>query len=247
VLEVIPERFAVIVVEPVLKKEAIASPCELGALLIVAIVVSEDTQLTDVVKFCVLPSVKVPVAENCLTVPMKLLAEMGVTAIDTNSAGVIINVAVFEAIPEKLAVIVVVPSATDVANPFEPDVLLMVATPIFDEPQVTDDVMSCVVWSVKVPVAINCWVSPRAMLWFTGVTAIDTKTAGVTVSVAEGEVTPENSAVISVEPTATDVARPFEPDVLLMVAIPVSDESQVANVVRFCTVLSTRVPEAVNC
>ena len=192
----------------------------------------------------------VPVAENCCVRPAGLvarLADAGVTAIDTSPPGVIFNVAVLEVIPEKLAVIVVVPSARDVASPFEPDVLLMVATLSFDEVQVADDDISCVVWSVKVPMAINCWVFPSAMLWFFGVTAIDAKTAGVTVSAAEGDVTPENSAVISAEPTATDVASPFELDVLLIVAMPVSDESQVANVVRFCTVLSASVPEAVNC
>ena len=90
---------------------------------------------------------------------MTILAEAGVTAINTrdaSSAGVIINVAMFEVIPEKLAVMVVVPSLRDVANPFEPDALLMVATSISDELQLTDDVISCVVSSVKVPVAINC-------------------------------------------------------------------------------------------
>ena len=62
----IPEKFAVIVVKPVLKKGLVeASPCEPGVLLMVAIVVSEDTQVTDVVKFCELPSAKIPVAENC--------------------------------------------------------------------------------------------------------------------------------------------------------------------------------------
>src|SRR4030095_12374797 len=144
---------------------------------------------------------------------LKKLADAGVIAIDTSSAGVIINVAILEVIPEELALIVVVPSARDVASPFEPDVLLMIATPIFDELQVTEEVIFCVVLSVKVPVAINCSVSPRAVVLFVRVTAIDTKPAGVTVSVAEGDVTPENSAVIIVEPTATDVASPFELDV----------------------------------
>lgn len=52
VLEVIPAKSAVILVEPVTKNGlAVASPCEPSALLIAAIVVSEDTQLTDVVKF----------------------------------------------------------------------------------------------------------------------------------------------------------------------------------------------------
>ncbi len=50
-----------------------------------------------------------------------------------------------------------------------------------------------------------------------------------------------------VVPGATAVARPFEPAVSLTMAIPRSDEVHVANDVKFCTVLSTRVPMAVNC
>jgi len=45
-------------------------------------------------------------------------------------------------------------------------------------------------------------------------------------------------AVTVVEPAATDVAKPFDPAALLIVAIPVLDEFQVADVVRFCVVLS---------
>lgn len=46
---------------------------------------------------------------------------------------------------------------------------------------------------------------------------------------------------------APAVASPFEPDKLLTVATPVSDEAHVANDVRFCTMLSARVPVAANC
>jgi hypothetical protein len=42
------------------------------------------------------------------------------------------------------AVIVVEPAATDVARPFDPAALLIVAMPVFDEAQVTDAVISCV-------------------------------------------------------------------------------------------------------
>jgi len=103
--------------------------------------VFDETQWTDVVKSFELPSVKVPVAENenKKVVPRGTLADAGVTVIDTSSAGVIVKVASFEVIPEKLAVITVLPSARDVANPLEPDVLLIVATPVFEEFQVTND------------------------------------------------------------------------------------------------------------
>lgn len=73
---------------------------------------------------------------------------------DFSSAGVIVKVALFEVIPRTLAVMVVVPSTTGVATPFVPELLLIVATPVSDESQVTNDVKSCVVLSVNVPVAM---------------------------------------------------------------------------------------------
>jgi len=125
----------------------------------------------------------------------------------------------------------------------------MVAIPVFEEFQITDDVRFRVVPSEKVPVAVNGWVCPRAMLWFTGVTAIDSKTACVTVSVAVGDVTTSNVAEMSVEPTSTAVASPFEPGVSLTVATVVFDVVQVANDVTSCVLvqLLDSVPMAVNC
>ena len=94
--------------------------------------------MTDVVKTCILPSVKVPVALNCselLPLEREIETEAGATVMDTNAALAIVKVALFEVIPEKPAVMVVVPSATGVATPFVPDVLLIVATPVSDESQ----------------------------------------------------------------------------------------------------------------
>jgi hypothetical protein len=56
--------------------------------------------------------------------------------------------------------------------------------------------------------------------------------AGFTVSVSEGEVTDPSAAVIAAVPTATPVARPWVPAVLLMVATAVFAEVQVTDVVR---------------
>lgn len=75
--------------------------------------------------------------------------------IDASSAGVTVSVMALEVIPERVAVMVVVPCAWDRAVPFEPAVLLIVATPAFDECHVTDEVMSGVVLSEKCPVAIK--------------------------------------------------------------------------------------------
>jgi hypothetical protein len=86
-------------------------------------------------------------------------------------------VALSEVTPDKLAVIVVVPSTKDVANPFEPAVLLMAATPGLDECQATVAVISCVEASVNVPIAVNCWVFPSTMLVLVGAITIDTNVA----------------------------------------------------------------------
>ena len=55
---------------------------------------------------------------------------------------------------------VAVPAATPVARPL----LLTVAADVVDEVQVTCVVIFWVVWSEYVPVAVNCWVTPAAML-----------------------------------------------------------------------------------
>jgi len=93
------------------------------------------------------------------------------------------------------------PAATLVANPLESAVLLMVAMEVSEELQSTEVVMSCVVLSVKIPMAVNCWCIPCAMLGFGGDTVIEKRAAAVTVSVVEPE-TPPEVATIVVKPIA---------------------------------------------
>ena len=131
----------------------------------------------------------------------------------------------------EVAVMVVLPFATGVASPFEPAALLMVPTDVTEELHVTDDVRFCVLLSEKVPVAVNCWVVPKATTVYVGVTAIDTS-VGLTVRVVEPEMLPD-VAVIIVVPGDTDDAFPLEPDVLLIVATDTFDELHVTDVVRF--------------
>ena len=54
---------------------------------------------------------------------------------------------------------------------------MIVATEVVAEAQVTWLVRFCVELSEKVPVAVNCSVSPLATLGLAGVTAIDCRTA----------------------------------------------------------------------
>jgi hypothetical protein len=171
----------------------------------------EEFHVADVVKSCVLLSEKCPIAANCLlTMPeeAEIVKVAGVTSIDSSTTGVTVSVVDPEMLPE-VAAIVVEPTFTVVAIPFEPARLLMVAILVFDEFQATDEVSFCVVVSEKVPIATNCCVSPRTMLGFTGVTVIEVMTAGVTASVAGGfDVMLENVAKMDVVPSLTAVANP---------------------------------------
>jgi hypothetical protein len=98
-----------------------------------------------------------------------MLGFAGVTAMETS----VFDVTVREVPPETppdAAVIVVEPAAAAVATPSA----TIVATPVFDDVQVTEVVRSCAVPSEYVPVALNCWLVPATMLGFAGVTAMET-------------------------------------------------------------------------
>ena len=198
-------------------------------LLIVALVVLDELQVTCVVIGWVVPSEYVPVAMNCWMVPTTLLAVAGVTAIEDNvTAAVTVRVAVPWILPE-VALMVEVPVALAVARPL---LLAIVAVVVLDELQVTCVVMSRVVPSEYVPEAVNCWVAPTALLAVAGVTAIEFRVVAVTVRVAVPDIPPK-AAVMVVVPAATAVAMPL----LLIVATPVLDEFQVT-----CAVISRLVP-----
>ncbi len=231
--ETLPD-VAAIVVEPA--AAAVASPFEPAALLIVATAALAELQVTCVVRFCVVPSVYVPAAVNCLVVPLTMLGLTGVIAMDTSVAAVTVRVVDPETLPDA-AVIVVEPGATDVASPWEPAALLTAATAVLDELHATEVVRFCVVPSVYVPVAVNCLVVPLATDGLAGVTATDTSVAGVTVRVVIPDIPPD-AADIVVDPAATEVANPLVPAVLLMVATAELDEFQVEAAVRSCVVLS---------
>src|SRR5216684_1929418 len=135
-----------------------------------------------------------------------------------------------------VAEIVDVPVPTLVARP----VLLIVATPRVAEAH-TALLSACVELSLNVPVAVNCCAAPLATDGFAGVTAIDTSTAGVTVSSVEPVMLPLVAEIVDV-PVPTLVARP----VLLIVATPGVAEAHTA-VLSTCVELSLNVPVAVNC
>jgi hypothetical protein len=98
---------------------------------------------------------------------------------------------------------VVPPVAKAVAVPWA----LMVAKAGEDEVQTTELVMSCVLASENVPVAVNCFVVCGAMLEFAGVTAMETTVAPVTVNEAVPLTEPDVAVMVTV-PVATPVTRP---------------------------------------
>jgi len=219
--EILPEVALMVTLPAAL---ALARPL----LLIVALVVLDELQVTCVVISRVVESEYVPVAKYCRVVPTTLVAVAGVTAIEDNvTAAVTVRVAVPEILPE-VALMVEVPAALAVATPL----LAIVAVVVLDELQVTCVVMSRVAPSEYVPEAANCWVAPTALLAVAGVTAIEDRVAAVTVRVAV-PILPLKAAVMVVVPAATAVARPL----LLIVATPVLDELQVT-----CAVISRLVP-----
>ncbi len=66
----------------------------------------------------------------------------------------------------------------------------MVATEVLEDVQAAAELSFCVEPSLRVAVAVNCWVCPAAMLAVDGAMASDTMTAGPTVTL-----TPELTVV----------------------------------------------------
>src|SRR5580693_2661561 len=117
----------------------------------------------------------------------------------------------------EIAVILVVPVACAVARPL----LLSVATLVLDEFHVTSPVISVVVPSVNVPIALNCSVPSASIEALFGVTAIDARFAIVTVTLVVPLMLFKAAVIVTV-PGATPVTSP----VLETVASLVSEEDQ---------------------
>src|ERR1700683_201795 len=125
----------------------IARLCASPAFLIVAVETASDDHVAVLVRFCVLPSVYVPVAVNCCIVPNAIDGVAGVTVIDTSVAAVTVSSVALLTVPE-VAVIFALPSPTLLASPCVGAALLIVATPGVSELHCTVSVMFCVLPSV---------------------------------------------------------------------------------------------------
>jgi hypothetical protein len=208
---------------------AVARPWESAALEITTTVGSSDVQVTWVVRSTCEESLKVPSAVNCWVKVLGMVTSDGLTAIESRMASVTRRVVEPEMVPTA-ARTVVVPTESPVARPGEPALAIDATTGSVDD-QVTVEVNTCVLPSLKVPVAMNCCVNPRGMEGAAGVTASDTRVAGVTVRSVE-PVFPPKSAEMVVVPTPAALAFPLLPAALEMVATAVFEEAQVAVWVR---------------
>ncbi len=188
-----------------------------------------------VVRFCVLPSLYVPVAVNCSLEPKTTIGLEGEMAMELRA----ITVNEVEPVTAlRVAEIVVVPAPVAVANPVWAPI---VATPVLLEFQEALVVRFCVLPSLYVPVAVNCSLEPKTPLGLEGEMAMEVR--AITVNEVE-PVTALKVAEIVVVPGPAAVASPV---LALIVATPVLLELQVALVVRSCVLLSEKIPVAVNC
>jgi hypothetical protein len=210
-------RLAAMVDAPVFS--AVARPAEFT----VAVAGVPDVHVTVAVMFWMLPSLYVPVAENCSVDPATIEGFAGVTAMDCNVAAVTVRT-VEPLIAPDVALIVDVPTPAPVARP----AALIVAVVVVPDDHVTLDVRFCVLPSLNVPVAVNCWVAPLVIDGFAGVTAIDCSVAAVTVSTVDPEID-DDVAVIAEVPTPAPLARPDA----LIVAVVVVPDDHVTVEVRF--------------
>jgi len=159
-----------------------------------------------------------------------MLGLAGVTEMDNRVAEFTVRVVLPEIFPEVAVMVVPVPTATAVARPL----LFTVAIDVLDELQVTCAVISRLVPSENVPVAVNGWVTPTGILGLAGVTAMEDRGGAFTVRIVlPNELLLEKLlgslevAVMVVVPKARAVARPL----LSTVATDGSEELQVTCVV----------------
>ena len=138
----------------------------------------------------------------------------------------------------ELAVMYVVPVPCAVAKPL----LAMVATLSLDEPQVTASVMSTLVPSSSVPMAVNCLVWSERIEALVGLIAIERKLARVMVTLVEPLMVADVAVTLTV-PGATPVTTPASETV----ATALSSEDQLTEPVMFLVLPSSYVPVPVIC
>src|SRR5580704_1177846 len=206
----------------------------------VATAALEDVQYPDCVTSCVVPSLKVPSAMKFWVVPSAMPADPGLMVIDTSTACVTVSI-VDPLIAPEVAVMFAVPLPALEASP----ALLMVAVDGVSDDQAAVAVRSIVLLSVNEPVALNCCVVPSPIEGLAGAIVIETSAAAVTVIVVEPVTLPLVALIVAV-PVPEAVTRPGVPPKLIS-AVEGAPELHCTVCVRFCVLVSLKVPVAVNC
>jgi len=196
----------------------------------------DDFQVIPTRLLATLPSLKVPLAVNCRLVPFSIRGLAGFTVIAVRCAVEIVS-PVDPLTEPSAALIVVLPVATLDAKPCA----LIIAAEGLEELQSTLALMSCELESLKLPVAVYCFVVPTAMVELAGITAIETRVAPVTVS-DEVPLTEPDAAVMVVVPAAAPVASPVEST--LATEGELEDQVKEGN---SCVLPSSKLPTALNC
>jgi hypothetical protein len=135
-----------------------------------------------------------------------MLGFVGVTSIDANVAEVTVKGVDADTAP-SVAEISVEPGMAVVVIPFEPGVLLIAATALAEELQVTAAVTSCTELSVYTPVATKRPATPAAKLALVGDRSITTNVAAVTLRLVEPDMLPI-FAMMVVDPGPAVIANP---------------------------------------
>ena len=167
-----------------------------------------------------------------------MIAFCGLMVMDCKTAGPTFSMPEPETEP-TVAVMVELPTLTAVASPE----LLTVTTLPDEEVQVAKLVTSCVVLSVKVAVAVNCWVVPAGIVALEGVTAIELMIACVTVTEVEPVIKPEVAEMFA-EPMPFPLTRPF-PFAATKATVGSSEFHSTGESV--CVLPSVNVPTGVSC
>lgn len=131
--------------------DPVPTPVASPLVLIVTAAELDEDHVAELVRFCVVPSLNVPVAVNCSLVPLAIEAFAVVIVIDCSVAAVTAKGRAFDVMPFSAAVTLVDPTASPLARPL----VLIVAALVLEESHVVDAVKFCVVPSLKVPIAVN--------------------------------------------------------------------------------------------
>jgi hypothetical protein len=195
---------------------------------------SEASQAAVPVRSRLVESVYVPIAVNCCFAPSAMDGAGGVIASEVRRAAVTVKAVLAESPdPGTVAEMVVVPSPAVEASPRAVPVVDTEATLKTDDDQFTPAVMSCVVASVYVPIAVNCWLVPSGTDAWSGVTAIETSCAELTVTTVLPAIPVAGSeALIVAVPGATPVTSPLDGAALETVATAGREVVQVTEEVR---------------